>query len=387
MSIEKLAYEDKEIILIGTAHVSRQSVQEVQNVIEEEKPDTVCIELCQSRYNSIIDRDRWRKMDIIKVIKEHKALFLLVNLALSSFQGRIARQFGIQPGQEMLQGINSAKEIGAGLVLADRDIQVTFLRIWRSLGFFSKLKLFGLIFASVFSDEDLNEEELEKLKTEDMLTLALSEFSSSFPQLKKVLIDERDMYLAQKIKEAPGKKVVAVVGAGHVPGIKARFHNNHDVLDLGSVPPPSAIGKIIGWAIPLLILILIISTFTIDKALAMEQITTWVIWNGLLAALGATLAFGHPLSIITAFIAAPITSLNPLLAAGWFAGLSEAYIRRPQVEDFERLPEDIHTLRGFWRNKVTHILLVVAISNLGSVAGTVIAGTDVIKIFLKGISG
>lgn len=383
MSVERINYNDKEIVLIGTAHVSRSSVAEVKEIIEAEKPDSVCIELCASRYETIMDNDRWRKMDIIKVVRENKAVLLLVNLILSSFQGKIAKQFGIKPGQEMLQGIDSARAVEAQLVLADRNIQATFLRIWRSLSLWSKLKLFWMIILSTFNDGELTEEELEKLKTEDILMLALSEFSSTFPQLKKVLIDERDMYLAQKIKEAPGSKIVAVVGAGHVPGIKERIMETYDLQELALVPPKSNLDKVIGWGIPLLILGIIISTFTIDKSIGMEQISSWVLWNGSLAALGTLLAFGHPLSMLTAFAAAPITSLNPLLAAGWFAGLSEAYIKRPSVEDFERMPEDIFTIKGLWNNKVTHILLVVAMANLGSTAGTVIGGTDIIRMFLK----
>ncbi|MCR4443433.1 MAG: TraB/GumN family protein [Peptococcaceae bacterium] len=383
MPVQRISCLDKEIVLIGTAHVSRQSAEEVKEVIEKEKPSSVCVELCQARYDSIVDSDRWKKMDIIKVIKERKAVLLLVNLVLSSFQGRLARQFGIKPGQEMLQGIESARNVEAELVLADRNIQTTFVRTWRSLGFFNKLKLFFLLILSIFDNEELSEEELEKLKTEDMLTLALSDFSCSFPQLKKVLIDERDMYLAQKIKEAPGPKVVAVVGAGHLPGIMERIAENHDLDELASLPPRSVAGRIAGWLIPLLILGIIVSTFSIDRSVGKEQITLWILWNGSLAAIGTILAFGHPLSVAAAFIAAPITSLNPLLAAGWFAGLSEAYIRRPSVEDFERLPGDIFTLKGFWRNKVTHILLVVAAANLGSVAGTFIGGADVLRLFLK----
>lgn len=385
MSIKKLTYLDKEIILVGTAHVSRQSVTEVQEVIETEKPDSVCIELCDSRYESVLDQDRWRKMDIVKVIKDNKAVLLLVNLALSTFQGKIAQQFGIKPGQEMLQGMNSAKEIGAQLVLADRDIQTTFLRIWRSLGFLAKSKLIWLILMSVLSDEELSEEELEKLKSEDILMIALQEFAGTFPELKKVLIDERDMYLAQKIKEAPGTKIVAIVGAGHVPGILEQINLQHDLKELASLPPKSKVGTVITWTIPALILGLIILTFTNDSALGVRQIGTWVLWTGSLAALGTIIAMGHPFSVLIAFATAPFTALHPLLAVGWFAGLSEAYYRRPTVEDLENLTRDIFTLRGFWQNKVTHILLVVTIANLGASLGTFIGGIDIIRKFLESI--
>jgi len=217
MSIDRIKYDDKEIIIVGTAHVSRKSAEEVKEIIEGEKPDSVCIELCDSRYQSLTNRDKWKKMDIIKVIKEQKATLLLVNLLLSSFQGRIAQQLDIKAGQEMIQGIASAREIGARLVMADRDIRTTFLRIWRSLSFIGKMKLIWVIMISLLNDKEISEEELEKLKTEDILMTVLNDFSTTFPELKRVLIDERDIYLAQKIKDAPGQKVVAIVGAGHVP--------------------------------------------------------------------------------------------------------------------------------------------------------------------------
>ncbi|HZK18306.1 MAG TPA: TraB/GumN family protein [Clostridia bacterium] len=387
MPVTNLTVDGKKIILIGTVHVSRQSAEEVRTVIEEEQPDSVCVELCQSRYESITDRDKWKNTDIIKIIKEKKAGLLFVNLLLSSFQKRIASKIGVIPGLEMIEGIKAAKDNDAQLVLADRDIQVTFMRIWRGISFFGKMRLLFMLLFSIFQDEEISEEELERLKEQDMLTAALDELAASFPELKESLINERDKYLAQKIKEAPGQKVVAVLGAGHVPGIVEQIKVDHDLAVLTHVPKKMGIEKVIGWAIPILIIALIVSTFTLDKATGMDQLLSWILWNGSLAAIGTVVAFGHPLAVLTAFLAAPITSLNPLLAAGWFAGLAETYIRRPNVDDFERLPEDIATLKGFWRNKVTHVLLVVVLANLGSTLGTVIAGADIIRLFLKAITG
>src|SRR4051794_35085343 len=218
-NITRLNVEGKEIILIGTAHVSKQSAEQVKEVIELERPDSVCIELDEQRYQSITEGDKWRDMDIFKVIKERKAAVLLVNLALSSFQKRMASQLGINAGQEMIQGIESAKEVGANLVLADRNIQITFSRIWHNIGLWGKMQLLTQIIFSIFSNDRISEEELEKMKSQDMLNSMLSEFTEHFPKLKTPLIDERDQYLAQKIKEAPGNKVVAVLGAAHIPGI------------------------------------------------------------------------------------------------------------------------------------------------------------------------
>lgn len=382
-NIHRIELNGREIILIGTAHVSKHSVDEVQELIRQEKPDTVCVELCQSRYQAIVEADRWKNTDIIKIIKEGKALILLINLILSSYQKRLARQFGLNPGQEMIQGINSAKEVGAALCLADRDLQITMRRLWRGLGFWGKIKLFFQLVLSLVVDEEISEEEMEKMKNEDMLTIVLTELSRSFPRFKSIIIDERDKYLAQKIKESQGNKVVAVLGAGHIPGIKTEITRDHDLKELSKVLPPSKSARIIAWSIPVIILGLIISTLSVDRAAGIDQIISWIIWNGSLAALGTLIAQGHPLSIAVAFLVSPVSSLSPLLAAGWFAGLTEAFIRKPNVQDFENISEDIHSLKGFWRNKVTHILLVVALANLGSSLGALIGGADIIRQFIN----
>ncbi len=382
-NVHKIELDGRQIILIGTAHVSKQSVDEVKEVIETEKPDTVCIELCQSRYQSIVDADRWKNTDIVKIIKEGKVLLLLANLLMSSYQKRLAKKFGIKPGQEMVQAITSAKEVGAELCLADRDIQVTMLRLWRGIGLWGKLKLLFQLLMGMFVEDELSEEEMEKMKSKDMLSAALDELSHAFPQLKEILIDERDQYLSQKIKTAPGDKVIAVLGAGHIPGIKEILTDDHDLSALSTVSPASKITRAAAWSIPIIIIAAIVSTFSVDRATGIDQILSWVLWNGSLSVLGALLAFAHPLAILTAFVAAPISSLSPLLAAGWFAGLTEALVRKPSVRDFESLADDIHTIRGFWRNKVTRILLVVIFANLGSTAGTIIGGADVISRFIN----
>jgi pheromone shutdown-related protein TraB len=324
-------------------------------------------------------------MDIITIIKQKKALLLLVNLILSSFQKRLAQQLGINPGQEMIQAISSAKEINAHLVLADRDIQVTFARVWKKLSLWGKMRILFMLIFSMFSKESISEEEIERLKSEDVLTVALSELARSFPRLKNTLIDERDQYLAEKIKLAPGDKVIAIVGAGHVPGIKKEIGKEHDLTALTKIPPTSNYLKVLVWGIPLVIIAIIASTFTFSPPAGFDQITQWFLWNGSLSALGALMAMAHPLSILTAFVAAPFSSLNPLLAAGWFAGITEALIRRPRVEDFEQLG-NITTLKDFFHNRVTKILLVVALANLGSMAGTFIGGAKVIQLFINTIN-
>ena len=384
-NITRLHINNKEYILIGTAHVSKQSAEQVKEVIEAERPDSVCIELDKQRYQSITEGNKWKDTDIFQVIKDKKATLLLMNLAISSFQKRMAKQFGINPGQEMIQGIESAKETGAELVLADRDIQITFARVWGNIGMKGKALLLTQVVGSIFSNEKISEEDLEKMKQQDTINAMLQEFTDHFPKLKKPLIDERDQYLSQKIKNAPGEKVVAVLGAAHVPGITKEIEKEHDLKKLSERPPKSKTPKIIGWAIPIFVLALIAYTFLTNPTAGLQQAISWFLWNGSLSAIGTIVALGHPLAVLTAFIAAPFTSLNPLLAAGWFAGFVQAYIKRPNVADFERLSDDVHSVKGFWNNKVTRILLVVVFANLGSSLGTLLGGADVIRVFIENL--
>lgn len=382
-NMTRITLGDKEIILIGTAHVSPSSVEEVKQVIEAEQPDSVCIELDQGRYEAIRKNDQWRDMDIVKVIKNGKAGFLFANIILSNYQRRLAEQFNIRTGQEMLQGIASAEACGAQIVLADRDIQITFNRIWRGCSLWEKMKLLTTIIMSIIDDEEISEDELEALKSEDMLSAALSEMGQSYKGIKKHLVDERDQYLAYNIKNAPGKKIVAVLGAAHVPGIKEELFKEQDIDELKRIPPKSKAGKIIGWSIPILLVLLVILTFSVDIGSGWQQTKLWLILTMSLSGLGALLAMGHPLSILTAILAAPISALSPVLAAGWFSGLSEAHFRKPKVEDFESLPKDLMSLKGIWHNKVTKILLMVILTNVGCAAGNIIGSLNIIGVFFK----
>ena len=372
--IHNLQVDDKEVTLVGTAHVSRESVDLVKSVITEQKPDAVCVELCDSRYQAIRQQDRWRNMDIIKVIKEKKSFLLLSNLLLASFQKRIAAKLDIKPGEEMLQAIESGEKVGAAIHLADRDIRVTLARTWRTMSFWSKIKLLFQLVLSLGEVDDINAEDIEKMKQQDVLEALLSEVGSALPDLKKILIDERDRYLAQKIKTAPGQKIVAVVGAGHVPGIKRHWQEQADLTRLEKVPPPGKVVKAVKWLIPTIILIMFIGGFVYGgKEAAAHMLIWWIMANGVLAGLGAIIALAHPLTVVSSVLAAPLTSMNPMIAAGWVSGLVEAFSRKPKVIDFENLPEDILSIKGFWRNKVTRILLVVVFTNLGSAIGTFVA--------------
>ncbi|WP_080871930.1 TraB/GumN family protein [Oceanobacillus timonensis] len=384
-NITRIQLNGKEYILIGTAHVSKNSAEQVKEVIDREQPDTICIELDAQRFQSVKDNNKWKNTDIFQIIRDKKAVVLLMNLAVSSFQKRMAKQFGIRPGEEMIQGIESAEETGAELVLADRDIQITFARIWGNISFKGKAMLLMQVFGSIFSRQEISEQELENMKQQDTINAMLQEFTDHFPDLKKPLIDERDQYLSQKIKDAPGNKVVAILGAAHVPGITKEIEKEQDLGRLTRRPPKARWPKVIGWMIPVFIIAIIAYTFITNPSAGWQQTVSWILWNGSFSALGAIAAFAHPLAILTAFIAAPLTSLNPLLAAGWFAGFVQAYIKRPNVSDFNALADDAHSVKGFWNNKVTRILLVVVLANIGSSLGTLIGGADVIRVFIQNL--
>jgi len=372
--IHRLDFENKEIILLGTAHVSKESAQLVKDVIEEEKPETVSVELCESRYQAIRQKEMWQDTDIVKVIREKKTFLLLANLLLASFQKRIAKKLNIKPGQEMIQAIETGETVGAKIHLADRDIRITLSRTWRTMGLWSKLKLFFQLILSIGEVDEISEEDIEKIKQEDVLETLLADVGKSLPVVKDILIDERDRYLAYKIRTAPGNKIVAVVGAGHVPGIKKYWNADVDIKTLDHLPPKGKAFGILKWIIPAAILVLLFSGFFYGGVnTGKDMIKWWILANGLLAGLGALIAFAHPFTILSSVLAAPLTSLNPMIAAGWVSGLVEAFARKPKVKDIENLPEDILSIRGFWKNKVTRILLVVVFTNLGSAIGTFVA--------------
>lgn len=382
-SIHRLSHGEKQITLIGTAHVSKQSAALVTETILAENPDTVCVELCHTRLAAIQDADRWRNMDIVKIIKEKRALMLFMNLLLASFQKKIADRFDIKPGQEMVNAIEAAKQINAAIVPADRDIQVTLSRVWRGMGLWAKIKLFASIVFSFGSADDIQEADIEKMKQEDILETLLADVKKSYPVIQQVLIDERDQYLAQRIEGVAGTRIVAVVGAAHVPGIKKYLTSgspeNPDRLN--QVPPAGPMGKILKWLIPGLILVLFATGFAMEgKDAGTDMIWIWVGANGIFAGLGAVLALAHPYTILSAVLAAPLTSLNPMIAAGWVSGLVEAFSRKPKVRDLEAIPKDIVSFKGFWRNNVTRILLVVIFTNLGSSMGTMIAVPMMLKL-------
>ena len=381
-NVTRLKYREKEIILVGTAHVSKDSVELVNRIINEECPDSVCVELDEQRYESIQNPKQWENTDIIKVVKQKKVGFLIANLILSSYQKKLAKKLDSNVGGEMIEGIKCAKNINAELVMADRNIQTTFLRIWSKLSFWEKMKL---IFSLVFSfgdDSELTNEDLENMLKEDMLESAISGLRKQFPVIGEILISERDQYLAAKIKNAPGNKIVAVLGGAHVPGVKKEIFKEQDLDKISTVPNKSAVSKVVGWIIPALIFGLFIYAFVVNFETGLNQLSTWVLWTGLLAALFTALTLGHPLSILTSFLAAPITALHPMLACGWFAGLVEATVKKPTVQDVQNIQTDMLSIKGILKNRFLKTLAVVIMSNIGASIGTFVAGTGIIKNLL-----
>ena len=381
--IVRVNYQDKELILVPTAHVSKNSAELVRNIIEQEQPDSICIELDQDRYNSLKQQKKWENTSIIEVIKKGKAGYLLVNILLSNYQKKLAENLGSNSGQEMVEGMKAAEERNIPLVLADRSIQTTFTRIWRSLTFWDKIKLLSVIISSVFEEEDITEEDLLALQQEDALNAALQEVTKEFPRVANVLVHERDQYLAYKVKHAPGKKVVAILGAAHIIGMQKLFNEDYAIEPLDEIPPKSKGSQLIGWLIPISLVVLVALTFTQSSEMATQQVIYWSLWCGSLAALGSLCSLAHPLTILVSFVVAPITCINPVLAAGWFAGLCEAYIRKPTVKDSQSISDDIQSIKGFFTNKITKILLVVCFANIGSSLGNIIGSLTVVKTFFE----
>jgi pheromone shutdown-related protein TraB len=384
MSIEKIQLSGKEIIIVGTAHVSKTSVEEVRSAIREARPDTVAVELCQARYDVMMNPLAWQNMDIFKVVKEKKAAFLMASLVMSSFQRRIGEKLGVKPGDEMRAAIEEAKALGIEVVLVDRNVQITLARAWRGLSLWKKMKLIYAALLAIFEAEEIDEKDIEKLKEKDVLTTAVEEMAKYAPTIKEVLIDERDAYMARKLADISTGKVLAVIGAGHMHGLMGQLdHPVEDLARLEEVPPKRA--GLIKWIIPLSILAVIVSVFFYGSPKqGYDMIKWWVVSTMVCTALATILALAHPVTVIIAALVSPITTIVHTVPSGWFAGLSEAYLKKPKVSDFETIHDDILSLKGWWKNPIARILLVFFMANLGSTIGVFIAAPMIAKIALSG---
>jgi pheromone shutdown-related protein TraB len=374
-------FESDHLTLVGTAHVSRSSVELVEKVIREKRPAVVAVELDERRLKNLLNPDAWKQTDLFKVIREGNSHLLLTQLVLQSFQRRVSKELGVTPGGEMLKAVEVANELGLKLVCIDRDVRITLKRAWARASWWSVAKVVFAMIGSVVERKSISQDEIEKLKESDALSAALLEFSEMLPDIKESLIDERDYYMAEKLKTLAPDTVVAVVGAGHLPGMKRALNERHDLSELESVPEKGS--PVIGWIFPALILLLIgIGAIYGGSSTSQEMILTWILTTGVLSALGALSCLAHPLSILTAFVAAPLTTIHPLLAAGWFSGLTEVWLRKPRVSDLEAVSEDLSTVGGWFRNRVSRILLVVALTNVGASIGSIVATTQLVRALL-----
>ena len=369
--------DDKEFVLVGTAHISQESKDLVTQAIQEESPDTVCVELDEGRLKSLEDPDRWKKTDLKKIIREHQLGTLIANLVLGSYQKSMGLSTGVRPGAELYGAVLSARSAGIPIVLADRDIKVTLRRTWSCTPWYRKFSLIASLFASLFDKTEISEEELKRIRERDSLSAMMEEFGKTFPEVKSVLIDERDQYLASRIRHASGKKVLAVVGAGHVQGIRKILEENKPLPEestLCQIMPSSPVFKILGWTITVAIIASIVGV-GIHSGLekAGEVTLNWFLYTGGGAMLGSIIAGAHPLAVLTALIVAPFTGLTPLIGVGFFVALVQAYLRPPRVAEFETVSEDIWKISRWWKNRVTRVILCFLLPGLPAIIGKIIA--------------
>jgi pheromone shutdown-related protein TraB len=374
--------DGRAFIIVGTAHISRQSADLVRQVIENEKPDVVCVELDEKRYKALSDRNRWENLDLKQIIREKQLSTLIINLVLASYQKKLGEKLGVSPGTELLEAVNTAEENKIPIELCDREIRITLKRAWHSMGFWQKIKLLAGGFGGIFEKQELTEEKLTELRNKDVLSEMMDELGKAMPVLKKVIIDERDQYLAEKMKQSKGEKIVSVVGAGHVNGIIKSLESN-DKIDLKTIeviPKPSPVTKIIGWGIPAVIIASILF-IGYSKGLneAGDNALFWILANGIPSAIGAFIALAHPLTILTAFLAAPVTSLSPLIGAGYVAAFVQVYFQPPLVKDFQNVADSARKFSMWWKNKLLKVLLVFIFASLGSVLGTYVGLFEIVK--------
>lgn len=372
------------ITLLGTAHVSKASADKVQELIATGKYDAVAVELCPSRHKVIINPDAMAQMDLFQVIKNGQASMVAASLALGAFQQRMAEQFGIEPGAEMRVAIKDAQTAKLPVLLIDREIGTTMKRIYHNVPWWKRFNLFAGLIASVISQEKFSAAEIERLKEGDVLESSFSQFAESEQDLFRPLISERDEYMSARLlkecKENNYQHILAVVGAGHLNGMAQQLETrsiadpDERIAQLDAIPAPSQWVKYIPWVIVVFILAGFAIGFMRGPEIGTSMIIDWILITGGLSAVGTAITFAHPLSILSAFLAAPLTTLHPAIGAGMVVAAVEAYLRKPKISDFNRLRTDTTSLKGWWNNQVTRILLIFIFSSLGAAMGTYIAG-------------
>ncbi|NNL84604.1 MAG: TraB/GumN family protein [Myxococcales bacterium] len=380
--VHRVEVDGREFVLVGTAHISRESADLAVEVIAQERPDVVCLELDPQRYAALTESKGFEALDLREVLRKRQLATLLLNLLLSTYQRQLGLQLGVLPGTEFLEAARVAEHHDIPVALCDRDVRITLRRAWRSLRWWKKLWLLSGLLASVFEKQELSEDDLRELRQQDVLSRVMEELGSAFPNLKRVLIDERDLYLAERMRASEGRRVVAVVGAGHVAGMLRALASGTraDLSALEEIPGGGRWLRILGWAIPALILSALGAiAWQKGAAAVQENVAFWVLANAIPSAAGTALALGHPLTILAAFAAAPITSLTPVIGAGYVTAFVQSFLRPPLVSELRRVAEDAANLRGWYRNRLLRIFLVFLLSTLGSVIGTWVGGAEILS--------
>jgi pheromone shutdown-related protein TraB len=369
--------KDQRILLVGTAHISQHSVDLVQQVIEQEQPDLVCIELDEKRYTALSQPQQWENLDLRQIIRNKQLSTLMVSMILATYQKKLGGQLGVQPGKELLTAAQTAERHGIPIELCDRDVRITLRRAWKATSFFKKGYLLATLLGSLFDKTELDEKKLAQLRQKDALSELMEEIGTALPAAKVALIDERDIFMAEKIKNSSGNRIVAVVGAGHLAGIGQALQEDHSdkMSEISTIPPVSRNWKIIGWAIPVAIILALVAIGFRQGSGAMgANALYWILANGIPSALGALLAWAHPATVLSAFAAAPVTSLTPVIGAGYVCAFVQVMTQPPVVKEFEMVSQDIGSLRGWWRNKLLRVFLVFVLTGLGSSIGTWVGG-------------
>jgi pheromone shutdown-related protein TraB len=378
--VQVVSTQGRTFILVGTAHVSQASAALVRDVVTREKPDCVCVELDQQRYTALSQQRRLEDLDLKTVIRNRQLSPLIANVVLASYQKRLGGQLGVLPGAEMLEAINIAQAHGIPIAFCDRDVRITLKRAWRLTPFFKKFLLLSTLLSSIFDTTELSEEILHDIRQHDALSEMLRELGKALPTLRTVLIDERDLYLAQHMRQATGERIVAVLGAAHLPGVRQALLEPHqpDLDALTVVPPVAPVWHWLQWGIPALIVAaLCLIGWQKGAAVAGQNALFWILANGIPSALGALVALAHPLTIVTAFVAAPITSLTPVIGAGYVTAFVQAYLCPPRVRELHSVADDVRRLQQWWRNRLLRIFLAFVLPGIGSMIGTWIGGYEI----------
>lgn len=382
-NVDRVTLEGKNIYVVGTAHISQASADQARRVIEEIRPDAVAVELCASRFETIRDSERWRKTDIVQILKDGKPLLFLVQLILAAFQKKLGDKLKVKPGAEMVAAIEKAEEHKIPIILADREVKTTLKRAFAAVGVWSIVKLFLSSLWAMIKNPKIDEGEVERLKSGEALEGLMQEFTEALPDVKAPLIDERDLYLTSKIREGTYKTVVAVVGAGHVPGMKECIDAPIDRDALDVIPSPSPLRSLTGLILPLIVFTLFAFSFNKpNEELTQLMTKSWLLYTAIGATIGGIIACSHPLTIFCMALCAPFAALMRFGTVGKLAARIEVSLRAPTDDDKKGVVDALASVKGIWTNRVARVFLVMILTN----AGTTIATIWCIKALIKLLS-